>query len=102
MEVAMRRVTVTLPDDVVEEIDRWEANRSKFVLEASEREIERRRRLELRRSLNSPHVETERVAEAGLSEWGSARGPEDEDLVDATEGTPVRWTPDAGWNEVEK
>jgi metal-responsive CopG/Arc/MetJ family transcriptional regulator len=30
----MRRVTVTLPDEVVEEIDRNEPNRSRFVLEA--------------------------------------------------------------------
>ena len=96
----MRRVTVTLPDEVIKEIDRWEANRSRFMLEASEREIERRRRQELRRSLKSPHPESERVAEAGLAEWGSAWGPEDGDLVDASTGTPVRWTPDSGWNEV--
>ena len=31
----MKRVTVTLPDVIVEEIDRWEKNRSKFVLEAA-------------------------------------------------------------------
>jgi len=40
----MKRVTVTLPETIVEEIDRWEKNRSKFVLEASLRELELRRR----------------------------------------------------------
>jgi hypothetical protein len=95
----MRRVTVTLPDVVVEEIDRWERNRSKFVLEAAERELELRRKQELERSLSYPHPESRHVAEAGIEEWGEDLTPEDEDLVDHSAGKPVRWTPDEGWRE---
>ena len=71
----MKRVTVTLPDVIVEEIDRWEKNRSKFVLEATERELELRRRQELERSLQYPHSETNQVAEAGIEEWGEGWSP---------------------------
>ena len=38
------RVTVTLPAEVVEDIDRQERNRSRFVLEAVRRELKRRQR----------------------------------------------------------
>jgi len=95
----MKRVTVTLPDVIVEEIDRWEKNRSKFVLEAAERELELRRRQELERSLCHPHPESHQVAEAGIEEWGEGWAAEDEDLVDHSAGRPVRWTPDDGWRE---
>jgi hypothetical protein len=95
----MKRVTVTLPDVIVEEIDRWERNRSKFVLEAAERELELRRRRELERSLRYPHPEGRQVAEAGFEEWGEAWSTEEEDLVDSSAGRPVRWTPDDGWRE---
>lgn len=43
----VQRVTVTLPDDLLKEIDRRESNRSKFVAEAVHRELERRRRAEI-------------------------------------------------------
>ena len=95
----MKRVTVTLPDVIVEEIDRWEKNRSKFVLEAAERELELRRRQELERSLRSPHPESLQVAEAGIEEWGESWPAEDESLVDPSAGKAVRWTPDGGWRE---
>jgi len=95
----MKRVTVTLPDTIVEEIDRWEKNRSKFVLEAAERELELRCRQELERSLRNPHQETARVAEAGIEEWGDGWVTDDEDLVDPSAGRSVRWTPDGGWRE---
>ena len=95
----MKRVTVTLPDVIVEEIDRWERNRSKFVLEAAERELELRRRRELERSLRYPHPEGRQVAEAGFEEWGEAWSTDEEDLVDSSAGRPVRWTPDDGWRE---
>ena len=52
------RVTVTLPAELVREIDRHERNRSKFVLHSVQRELDRRRRNELRRSLRKPHVES--------------------------------------------
>jgi hypothetical protein len=95
----MKRVTVTLPDVIVEEIDRWEKNRSKFVLEATERELELRRRQELERSLRYPHPESRQVSEAGIEEWGEASTPEDEGLVDPSAGKPLRWTPEDGWRE---
>ena len=40
----VERVTVTLPNELVSEIDRREKNRSKFVAEAVRHELERRRR----------------------------------------------------------
>jgi len=95
----MKRVTVTLPETIVEEIDRWEKNRSKFVLEAAERELELRRRRELERSLRYPHPEIHQLAEAGTEEWGEGWAAEDESLVDPSAGRPVRWTPDDGWRE---
>jgi hypothetical protein len=98
-EKAMKRVTVTLPDTIVEEIDRWEKNRSKFVLEAAERELDLRRRRELERSLRSPHPESSQVAEAGIEEWGEGWTADDENLVDPSAGRSVRWTPDGGWCE---
>jgi hypothetical protein len=98
----MKRVTVTLPDTVVDEIDRWERNRSKFVLEATERELALRRRQELERSLRYPHPESHQMAEAGIEEWGEGWPAEDEDLVDLSASKPVRWTPDEGWREEPK
>jgi superfamily II RNA helicase len=92
------RVTVTLPVNVVEDIDRVESNRSKFVLEAVRHELRRRRKEDLRRSLRSPHPESSQLAEEGFSEW--ARGLPDEeisDLVDLKAGTPVRWIQGEGW-----
>lgn len=97
------RVTVTLPGEVVREIDRMEKNRSRFVLQAVEHEIERRRREELRRSLENPHSESEEVAEVGFDEW--ARGLQDEqaaDLIDLSAGKPVRWVPGEGWMEANE
>lgn len=97
------RVTVTLPGEVVREIDRMEKNRSRFVLQAVEHEIERRRREELRRSLENPHSESEEIAEVGFDEW--ARGLQDEqaaDLIDLSAGKPVRWVPGEGWMEANE
>ncbi len=98
----MKRVTVTLPDEVVEAIDRWERNRSRFVLEASLRELEARRREELGRSLASPHPDSDRVAEAGTEEWGRNAHPGDDELLDDTTGRRVSWTPAAGWREDDR
>ena len=95
----MRRVTVTLPENIVKEIDRWENNRSKFVLEATERELELRRRQGLERSLRYPHPESHQMAEAGIEDWGEGWTADDEELVDPSAGKPVRWTPDDGWHE---
>lgn len=94
------RVTVTLPNDLMTEIDRREKNRSKFVAQAVRHELERRRRDELRRSLENPHPESNELAEQGLEEWKRGLPAEDtEALVDSSSGKPVRWVPGEGWVE---
>src|ERR1700689_1709620 len=96
----VERVTVTLPNDLVRDIDRREKNRSKFVAEAVRHELDRRRRAELRLSLQNPHPESAELAELGFEEW--ARGLPDEDteaLVDSSAGRPIRWIPGEGWVE---
>ncbi len=96
----VERVTVTLPDNLVREIDRREKNRSKFVAEAVRRELDRRRRAELRQSLQNPHPESAQLAEQGLEEWAGGLPAEDvEALVDNNAGKPVRWVPGQGWAE---
>ena len=44
----VERVTVSLPADLVRDIDRLESSRSSFVTEAIRHELDRRRRQELR------------------------------------------------------
>ena len=90
------RVTVTLSAELVEGIDRLERNRSRFVAEAVEHELARRRHDALLRSVQSPHRETADLADAGLGDWTSDL-PDDEGLVDAAGGTPVRWIDGQGW-----
>ncbi len=97
------RVTVTLPTEVVRDIDRLEKNRSKFVLEAVRHELKRRRREDLQRSLRSPHPESQQVAEEGFDDWAGSLPEEDAaGLVDLKAGTPVRWVPGEGWVERSK
>jgi hypothetical protein len=94
------RVTVTLPNDLLRDIDRREKDRSKFVAEAVRNELERRRREELRRSLHNPHPEGAGLAEQGLEEWTRGLPEEDvEALVDSNAGKPVRWVSGEGWVE---
>ncbi len=95
------RVTITLPPELVEEIDRRERNRSRFVLDAVRREVQRRRREELRRSLASPHPESSELADAGLEEWAGRRG-ESSELLDLAEGKPVRWVRGRGWVDAKQ
>ena len=91
------RVTVTLPAELVREIDRHARNRSRFVLDSIQRELERRRREELRRSLNSPHADSGTLAEAGEREWLANLPGDAEDLIDPEAGQAVRWIPGQGW-----
>jgi len=103
MAKGLERVTVTLPDELVRDIDRREKNRSKFVAEAVHRELDRRRRAELRRSLQNPHAESAPLAEQGLAEWSRGLPEEDgEFLVDSDAGKAVRWVPGEGWQEDQK
>jgi hypothetical protein len=93
------RVTVTLPIDLVQGIDRFERNRSRFITEAVEHELVRRRREGLLRSLASPHPEAAELAETGLSEWGASLPAGDEGLVEEAAGKAVRWVDGQGWVE---
>jgi predicted transcriptional regulator len=93
------RVTVTLPAELVESIDHFERNRSRFIAEAVEHEIVRRRREGLLRSLKHPHPETAELADAGIAEWGDRLPSDDEGLVDISAGRPVRWIEGQGWIE---
>ena len=93
------RVTVTLPVDVIERIDRLERNRSRFITEAVERELLRRRREGLLRSLERPHPEAAEVAAEGLAEWGASLPADDEGLLDPAAGKALRWEEGQGWVE---
>jgi Arc/MetJ-type ribon-helix-helix transcriptional regulator len=94
-----QRVTVTLPVELVEGIDRFQRNRSSFIAEAVEHEFVRRRREGLLRSLKNPHPEAAELAETGLADWGASLPADDEGLVDASGGKPVRWVEGQGWVE---
>jgi len=96
------RVTVTLPVDLVERIDRLEQNRSRFLVDAAEHEIARRQRAALLKSLEVPHPETADVAAASLADWAASLPAEDERLVDTDTGTPVAWVAGRGWTDLSR
>jgi hypothetical protein len=91
------RVTVTLPAELVKGIDRFERNRSRFIAEAVEHELIRRRREGLLRSLE--HPEAAELADTGLADWGASLPCDDDGLVDVNAGKPVRWVEGQGWVE---
>ena len=93
------RVTVTLPVELVEGIDRFERNRSRFIAEAVEHELVRRRREGLLRSLEHPHPEAAELADTGLADWGANLPADDEGLVDVRAGRAVCWIEGQGWVE---
>jgi len=96
----MDRVTVTMLAGVIRNIDRFEKNRSRFILEAVHRELDRRRCEELKRSLHQPHPEISDLVEAGFDEWAASLPSEEvSGLVDLESGVPVRWVPEKGWVE---
>ena len=94
---ATARVTVTLPFELLEGIDRFESNRSRFIAEAVEHELVSRRREELKRSLANPHPEASELADVGLAAWGTSLPAGDDDLVDVNAGAAVRWVEGRGW-----
>ena len=99
----VERVTVTLPTAIVQDIDRREKNRSKFVADAVRNELDRRCREDLRRSLMNPHPDNADLSELGLADWARSLPEEDTDaLIDVSAGKPVRWTPGDGWQEIKK
>jgi hypothetical protein len=93
------RVTVTLSVELIEGIDHFERNRSRFIAEAVEHELIRRRREGLLRSLQRPHPEAAELAETGLADWGASLPDDNEGLVDVAAGKPVRWVEGQGWVE---
>lgn len=93
------RVTVTLPAGLVEDIDRLERNRSRFIKIAVERELARRRREGLLRSLEHPHPDATHLADVGLQEWAESLPEEKGELVDISVGKPIRWVEGEGWIE---
>jgi Arc/MetJ-type ribon-helix-helix transcriptional regulator len=102
----MKRITVTLPNTVVKEIDRLENNRSRFVADAVRHEVELRRRTELKRSLDNPHPDSLATAELGFDSWVRELPAEDTNslvdgagLVDGAAGTEIRWVSGKGWLE---
>ena len=64
---------------------------------AMEHELIRRRGAGLLRSLHRPHPEAAELAETGLADWGASLPADDEGLVDASAGQPVRWVEGQGW-----
>jgi Arc/MetJ-type ribon-helix-helix transcriptional regulator len=96
------RVTVTLPKEIVRDIDRREKNRSKFILQAVQSELDRRKREELQRSLQNPHPESLENSELGMNEWAGQSAAGDADLLDLSSGRRVLWNPGEGWIAVEK
>ena len=96
------RVTVTLPSEVVQAIDREEPNRSRFVLKAVTHELDRRRNEQLRQSLRHPHPESREMAEAGFSIWAEGLSDDASDLIPPGAGERVRWTADSGWVGTEE
>jgi len=96
------RITITLPEGLVERIDRLGGNRSRFIADAVERELHRRLRAELRRSLDAPHPESLDVAEQGLAAYRDALPTKPADLVDAAAGVRVAWRDGEGWSRVDE
>ena len=92
----VERVTITLPADLLEEVDQLERNRSRFIAEAVQREVTRRRHAALMQSVQNPHPDTTQVVDAGLSDWTSEL-PDDEGLLDPAGETLVCWVEGQGW-----
>ena len=91
-----QRVTVTLSAELVESVDRLERNRNRFIAEAIEHEVDRRRREELLSSIRNPHPETVDLADTGLGDW-AADLPDEGGLVDVAGGIAVCWVEGQGW-----
>ncbi len=93
------RITITLPAELLYEIDRHDANRSRFVREAIRHSLDYRRRLALRESLTEPHPETGSLESEGFDEWAGELPAEG--LIEPDTGVELRWVEGSGWEEVE-
>jgi hypothetical protein len=68
------------------------------VSEANRYELDRRRRDDLHRSLQNPHVESGELAGQGFEEWAQGLPEEDtEALLNVSTGKAVQWIPGEGW-----
>jgi hypothetical protein len=90
------RVTVTLPADVLDGIERFEKNRSLFISEAVAHELIRRRRRRLLKSIENPHPQAADAATASI-DWAAGLAASADGLVDPAAGNPVRWVEGLGW-----
>jgi hypothetical protein len=93
------RVTVTLPVELLQGIDRYEHNRSRFIADAVQNELVRRKRDGLLSSLQNPHPDATQLIDMGLAEWNASSPAGDEGLVDPSAGKSVRWVEGQGWVE---
>lgn len=91
------RVTITLPAEIVSAIEHEDHNRSRFVLQAVTRELDRIQREQLVKSLQAPHPESLELAETGFNAWASGLGEDASDLVNPGTGKAVQWSTDRGW-----
>ncbi len=67
-------------------------------MDAIRHELDRRRREDLRRSLDYPHPESAEFSDEGLKAWLNNLCLEDAaSLVDSSAGTHVRWVSGEGW-----
>lgn len=96
-----QQVTVNLPLNLVQDMDREEADRSSFIQKAVRHELQRRRQRQLHRALENPHPESEEWAELGFDDWAAQLPTEDvSELVDPDAGIEIRWQAGEGWREV--
>ena len=91
------RVTVTLPSELLVDIDKEDENRSRFILEAIRRELEWRKLQQLHLSLESPHPETSEWEKLGVENYARSLPPQADDLVLPGAGQAIRWIPGEGW-----
>ena len=95
--MAAERVTVTLPGEIVDAIDRRAKNRSKFILGAVQQELERRKKEELMQSLKHPHPEAVEWTDEDFDDWCDEADAEDLGLLDVNRARSVEWQPGKGW-----
>ncbi len=95
----LERTTVTLPGDLLRQIDLLAKDRSQFVTDDVRNELERIERQELQRSLDNPHPDGTMLEDAGFDEWARDLPCASEVLLEPGAGKPVRWTPGLGWSE---
>ena len=96
--MAAQRIALTLPSEVITEIDRTTHDRDSFVEDAVRHEIDRRREDQLRRSLDDPHPETSKAVGSSPSNWPTGV-PHDEwdELLRSELGEEIRWEEAKGW-----